>query len=123
SEDQRRLHHLMAAIENLRAAGMPEPAEHLEGEAEKMRQQVQREGGPVPPAGPRDPRDFGRPERPVPPARFGDEPDRFAPGRPEAGGAQGFPMRMAELQNEVKDLRQAVQELRRRLEEMSRERR
>jgi len=39
-EMQRRLRHLQAAIENLHAAGMHEPAERLTGEAESMRRHL-----------------------------------------------------------------------------------
>ena len=98
-EGQRRLHHLMAAVENLRAAGLHEPAENLAREAEKMRQHFPGQTGPVPsrgpvPAGKRNPDDRGQMQR----------------GK-------------SELQNEVRELRQAVQELRKRLDELTRERR
>ena len=48
-ETQRRLQHLQVAIENLHAAGLHEPAEHLAQEARRMREQLQ---APSPPREP-----------------------------------------------------------------------
>jgi hypothetical protein len=49
AETQRRLNHLVAAIENLHAAGLPEPANELNREADRLREQLHaypRPGGP-----------------------------------------------------------------------------
>lgn len=63
-QTHRRLHHLTVAIENLRLAGFPEPAERLEREADRLRRRleggeegrreerriiVRNESGPMPP--------------------------------------------------------------------------
>lgn len=37
---QQRLHHLLTAIDNLHAAGMPEPADRLTQEAERLQRQI-----------------------------------------------------------------------------------
>lgn len=97
-ELHQRLHHLQAAIDNLHAAGMHEPAERLAQQAGRMRQQLQA----------------------TPPARRSDS-QRRAPG-PRAGrpaeDAQLEPMR-----EEIRRLNEALQDLRRRVDELSRERR
>jgi chromosome segregation ATPase len=49
AEAERRLAHLKAAIENLHAAGLHEPAEHLLREAEQIKQHLQGPPGPLPP--------------------------------------------------------------------------
>ncbi len=109
-EPERRLHHLQAAIDNLHAAGMHEPAERLAREAGKIRQPLQRPDRPFPPQGPGPRQESGPPgelrmERgPVPP------------------GPEPLLRRIHELEGELKELHHAVQELRKHLDAMGKER-
>lgn len=96
---QMRLRHLMAAVENLHAAGLHEPAENLSRQAEQMRQHLSEATGPMP--------------------SRGAGPD----GNRNRDGREQFQGRVPELQGEIMALRQAVDELRKRLDELTRERR
>jgi hypothetical protein len=96
-ELHRRLRHLQAAIDNLHAAGLHEPAEHLAQEAQRMRQQIHTAPTPQRRAAPR-PEPGMRPDRRL----LQDEVE---------------PMR-----EEIRKLQEAIQDLRRRVEELSRER-
>ena len=146
---QRRMRHVMAAIENLRAAGLNEPAERLERAMERMRRQFrgehrgenispppgrpgpQRESGPGPGAvGPERP---GRPRGPMPPT--GPAPRNRGPELAEPPGSgnppEGFRpqdqnqlhAQVSELQTEVRELRRALRELRSAMEDRTKERR
>ncbi len=91
-EQQRRLHHLMAAAHNLHAASLHELAERVQKEAEGLQRRLQEaeRAGPRPPAG------------------------LNAPVEREPGfGRGGVPGRIAELEEQVRALRSAVEELRR----------
>ena len=145
---QRRMRHVVAAIENLRAAGLNEPAERLERAMERMRRQFraenrgenispapgrpspQRESGPGPGVvGPDRP---GEPRGPMPPSgpapRFqGPEPLERGPGRPPEGvrpqDQDPLHAQVSELQTEVRELRRTLRELRSAMEDRPRERR
>lgn len=108
-ELDQRLRHLRIAIENLHAAGMHEPAEHLAQEGERMERALQQqhlEHGPEHPEGfPR-----GR-SRPGPDAMRNPN----APHPPRPGPDP-------ELRRELEELRHAVRELRAQVERLSRDR-
>ncbi|MBI4324402.1 MAG: hypothetical protein HY674_03990 [Chloroflexi bacterium] len=110
-EPERRLQHLQAAIGNLHAAGMHEPAEQLAREAEKMRQHLQRPDRPFPPQGPRPRQEFGHPGEP-----------RMDRG-PVPPGPEPLLRRIHELEGGLQELRHAMQELRKHLDAMGKERR
>jgi hypothetical protein len=129
---EQRLHHLRVAIENLRAAGLMEPAERLQEQVEQWQRRPEmgkKPGQPQPPiAGGQG--GFG-PQRPF--GRFGGG-HGFGGGRgglgPQSpfggGGPGGFgpsagpPMRfraeLSELQGQIQQLRQELQELHQRLD-------
>ena len=135
---ERRREHVLAAIENLRVAELPEAAERLERALEKMDRQP-RESPEVP----RPRNEFRargemapsqRPVQPFTPLPPANPVPRFqAPGpadRPgQTGDPEGFRPRdqelraqISELQNEVRELRRALKELRSHLEERLKER-
>jgi HAMP domain-containing protein len=87
TEAERRLHHLQAAIDNLHAAGLHEPAEHLAQEARRMREQLQ--AGPPP-----------RPESGMRPG-----------GRPPQTELEPMREEIRKLHEAVQDLRRRVEEL------------
>ena len=96
-ELHRRLRHLQAAIDNLHAAGLHEPAEHLAQEAQRMRQQI----------------------------HTAPTPQRRATPRPEPGMRPDRRLLQDEVEpmrEEIRKLHEAIQDLRRRVEELSRER-
>lgn len=100
-ERQRRMQHLRAAAENLRAAGMPELAER-----------ILRQGEPFGPPGEGRPRPEGpRPEGP-----------RGEFGRPEGPRPEGIEPVMREMMNQMQELRRQVQELRDEVRKMKGER-
>jgi hypothetical protein len=80
---QRRLHHLLTAIDHLRAAGMPEPAEGLTQEAERLQRQLKA------------------------------SPPRFrGPGQPGPGGEiERLRAEVQELRQSMRELRARVEEL------------
>lgn len=78
---EQRLHHLLAAIGNLRAAGMPEPAERLTQEAERLQRQVN-----------------------------ASSPDFRGPGQP-GGEIERLRAEVQELRQSMRELRARVEEL------------
>ncbi len=103
-DGERRLQHLRAAIENLRAAGMGQMADALEGEFRRRLQD--RQGQEASAGGPRE--DAGRGDRPDKERR----PNGPRPGPDFAGPSGNVQQDVQQLRGEVQSLHQQLNEMR-----------
>jgi beta-lactamase regulating signal transducer with metallopeptidase domain len=114
-DGERRLQHLRAAIDNLRAAGMNEPADALEGELRRRLQD--RPDQQAPPRGPRERAERGG-GRPPEMDRGGGRPPDMERGGNGARAGAGPARPSGDLQQDVQQLRGEVQSLHQQLNEM-----
>jgi hypothetical protein len=113
SEGHRRLHHLHVAIENLRAGGFREPAQHLEELAERLRREIHGRGpsGPRAMPGPEPVPGHGMGRGSRPGVEIRREERRMNPGREVGPGVE-----LRELQSDMSEMRRMMEEMRRTME-------
>jgi hypothetical protein len=93
AEGPARLRHVQEAIRHLRAAGMMEPAQHLEEAARQMRQELERQNA-------------GR----------GNEPQPQKGARPDAGPSEELRREIGQLREQLQRMSQEVREMRAQME-------